>query len=467
MFVLTLAVAAVLAWLRHEVDRAQEEVRAAKELTKLGARVQFFGRSSSRLKRRSSSRLKQSDLVGRFLFAYPAAVEYHGEAIDEVLKHAHAIRRLRQLYLSGTFTTDDNLRQIAALRGLERLNLRSTAVTDRGIEQLTSLPTLEWLSLAHTPVTNQALQPLRRLRRLQHLDITGTFVAEDCSEIEKRMPEGSSVLWGPARSETQRQAAVALESLGASVSLAWEKERGALRCHVRIDGRRHWMGTSSDLEHLAELSPIRSLILEDMTLDDTTVANLASVVQDLESLYVYNVSVDDLQLMRLLGVASTDGPIATRASSPLKRLILQHLTGITDRGLQCLEQFPNLKSLILCGTPVTDAGLIHLSGLARLEQLRLTGTALKGDGLRHLEGLSALKVLRLDATGVGDDALVHLVPLRTLEELSLCVTPVTDRSLEHLKNMTGLRELRLARTAVTPKSLDELREALPATTIHP
>ena len=76
----------------------------------------------------------------------------------------------------------------------------------------------------------------------------------------------------------------------------------------------------------------------------------------------------------------TDADLAHVAGmTELKSLGLQN-TQVTDAGLVHLARLAKLKTLSLDGTQVTDAGLAHLAGLAKLERLSLSRTRVTNDG---------------------------------------------------------------------------------------
>jgi internalin A len=64
----------------------------------------------------------------------------------------------------------------------------------------------------------------------------------------------------------------------------------------------------------------------------------------------------------------------------LKSLVLEN-TQVTDAGLVHLAGLTKLKTLDLDGTQVTDAGLVHLGGLTKLERLELSRTRVTDEGV--------------------------------------------------------------------------------------
>lgn len=104
-----------------------------------------------------------------------------------------------------------------------------------------------------------------------------------------------------------------------------------------------------------------------------------------------------------------DDAALQRAAGPMSRLGRLHsLTlrsiAITDAGLSCLKEFPQLMELDLSDTRVTDAGLAYVAVLPNLNSLTLCWTAVTDEGLKQLKGMTTLQhlnVLFTSVTGAG------------------------------------------------------------------
>ena len=70
-------------------------------------------------------------------------------------------------------------------------------------------------------------------------------------------------------------------------------------------------------------------------------------------------------------------------------------TRVTDKGMQTLAAFSNLRFLDLTGTAVTSTGAKELAKLDKLESLNLTHTKVTRDGVPELQSKPALKKLYL------------------------------------------------------------------------
>ena len=148
----------------------------------------------------------------------------------------------------------------------------------------------------------------------------------------------------------------------------------------------------------------------------------------------------------------------------LDRLKILRLGGlaVTDGVFEVEGRMNHLERLRLDITGVSDEGLAHARALKSLRELYIYNTLVGDDGLKHLEGLTNLKYLTLWETRVTDAGLRHLKGLNGLTRLSLCSAQVTDDGLAHLKGLTNLRILGLRETKVTDDGKKELERALPS-----
>ncbi len=129
----------------------------------------------------------------------------------------------------------------------------------------------------------------------------------------------------------------------------------------------------------------------------------------------------------------TDADLAHLAGLTNLQVLYLDNTQVTDAGLAHLTGLTNLQVLDLDNTQVTDAGLAHLAGLTNLKGLGLSNTQVTDTGLAHLTGLTNLQVLDLDNTQVTDAGLAHLAGLTNLQNLWLGNTQVTDAGVEALR----------------------------------
>ena len=69
-------------------------------------------------------------------------------------------------------------------------------------------------------------------------------------------------------------------------------------------------------------------------------------------------------------------------------------TKVTDKGMQAIAIFSNLRFLDLSSTAVTSAGVRGLAKLEKLQSLNLTQTRVASDGIAELEAKPGLKLYR-------------------------------------------------------------------------
>jgi hypothetical protein len=72
-------------------------------------------------------------------------------------------------------------------------------------------------------------------------------------------------------------------------------------------------------------------------------------------------------------------------------------TKVTDKGMQALASFSNLRFLDLSNTAVTSAGVKELMKLEKLESLNLTQTKVTHDGVGELQTKPGLKLYLFEA----------------------------------------------------------------------
>jgi len=151
--------------------------------------------------------------------------------------------------------------------------------------------------------------------------------------------------------------------------------------------------------------------------------------------------------------------VTARQFSKLKKLefLRVPLTLIADEGLRHISELSNLNFLDLTGTQITDAGLAHLQGLPRLESLILKGTEITNAGLAHLSRLPKLAGLGLDSEKIDDEGLRHIRALTNVRILDLTRARVTDAGFEHLQALTNIRSLTLTESRITDAGLEHLQ----------
>jgi hypothetical protein len=111
--------------------------------------------------------------------------------------------------------------------------------------------------------------------------------------------------------------------------------------------------TGEGLKHLTGLTALTELSLGQVNLGDTRL--------------------DQIAILRQVTSLTIEGT---------QRIEGTH--GITDKGLEQIANFDNLRRLTLTIVPITDAGLVHLSRMKNLESVSLHGTDASIDGISNL-----------------------------------------------------------------------------------
>ena len=148
-----------------------------------------------------------------------------------------------------------------------------------------------------------------------------------------------------------------------------------------------------------------------------------------------------MQSLVLSRGVSSEGLAHLANLSEMERLGLQD-TQIDDAGLTFLKQMNELRNLGLDDTRVTEEGLVHLVGFQNLELLSLPFDV--GDaGLMHLLQLTSLKSVAIQGDSVTGAGLVALSNMKSLEYVNVNDTEKMDTLVGELVKMSGLRALKL------------------------
>lgn len=132
-------------------------------------------------------------------------------------------------------------------------------------------------------------------------------------------------------------------------------------------------------------------------------------------------------------------------------------TSISDIGLGCVKECPNLVSLELINTKCTAAGVRQLKCFPNLATIGISG--IKG-GKSLIPDLIKSKII--NNFGVGDLDITDEDVRRISQAKSLVVLVlrqnmrVTDKSIEYLKQLPKLNTLFVDSTSVSPKSMEAL-----------
>jgi Leucine-rich repeat (LRR) protein len=484
LLILTLLLAVLLGWLRHEINRFQAEEEAVAAIIEMGGFVLYesdpWQYDSTRVPKRGPKWLRC--LLGERFFDRISSVHFPRGADDEAIQLLDRLRHAPFLNLRGARITRDGLKHVLKRRDLEYLDLSSTDVTDEELPRLVGMPRLESLILNNTAVTDRAVRTLGRLSSLREVSLEGTHVTragmgELCALLwpNDTLADAQDFPfpWSQARSESQRQAAALLEGWGADVRCSradeWGEGQPITSAGYRVVVHWAWKGGPAELARLAELKDPTNLML----LRDHVTEGDVDVLRALDNLYGLALERNPLNsgLWDRLTRPRDCPPngqglgrgIAEGCALPNLKWLEVRDRFFCDEDLEYVGRCLNLAELDIRHARITDEGLKHLVRLTQLTSLELSGTpspGIRGPGLVHLRGLTRLQELDLSYTGVDDDSLAHLAPLNKLERLDLSGTRVTDAGVKHLLGFRRLIRLDLP-TSVTPQALAKLKAALP------
>uniref|UniRef100_Q026S1 Leucine Rich repeats (2 copies) n=1 Tax=Solibacter usitatus (strain Ellin6076) TaxID=234267 RepID=Q026S1_SOLUE len=207
-----------------------------------------------------------------------------------------------------------------------------------------------------------------------------------------------------------------------------------------------WGGaiTNDRLEPVSRMTWLTGVGLGEVPVDDGVLVHLQPL-RELECLNLAYTGVTG-DFTRLLGTPLRDvrlegcrrtGDACARslARFPTLRQVEMHMTGLTDDGLAAMAALP--LEVLWLGPRITDRGMETIGGFANLRHLDICTHLITDEGVRALAGLQQLQVLWLTRSRV------------------------SDASIEVLSQFTGLRELNVNYTEITAQGLARLKLALP------
>ena len=174
-----------------------------------------------------------------------------------------------------------------------------------------------------------------------------------------------------------------------------------------------------------------------------------------------------LELFKARAVAFGDFTLASGKKSSYyinSKKVLFHGDNYTSEWHQEAEKrgLPNLKCLVLSGSPVGDDALAALEGFATLESVNLAGTKVTDRAIEHLARIPHLRILNLASTDLTDQGVAGLSTFPALEGLDLQATSLTDQGLSQLSGAARLSSLGLAKTAIRGPSTQRLNSHVAA-----
>jgi len=204
--------------------------------------------------------------------------------------------------------------------------------------------------------------------------------------------------------------------------------------------------TDHGLSHLNGLRKLKYLRLSGEKVRGSGLQHLRDLSK-LESLHIYSTS-------RL-----SDRGVAEIAK--MKQLRDLWLGGMTDKQLGKISVLTELRELSF-GGHVTDEGIAQVSRLEKLESLRLQHIAgVTSRGLRPLSKLRNLTTISLISAPLGDDGLERLADIESLKYVAMHGLNITDEGLMHLSKLQGFTRLYVTGCEdVTERGIEALRASL-------
>ena len=347
--------------------------------------------------------------------------------------------------------SDKNMENISHLTGLKYLDLRWTVISDKGIENIRHLTTLEYLDIPPR-LTENGLALIAELPLLKGLYFLGRLTSGITNTSLRHLSKMTSLeelyICG------DRIGDAGLEHLRALPCLQY-----LLLCSNNF--------TDDGLVHVKEIPSLRILSLPE-GLCRMTDAGLISIsnMPRLENLYLdvkgpitddglaHLSKIHSLKKLHLSRLQVTDRGLAYLAQiKTLERLDLpQEQKGITDKGITCLGELPNLRQLAISRIHYidpkmnkdyyTDRGLEALVKCRNLEDLGIGSIGITDAGIDHIAKLTKLKKLMLfGCENVTDAGLVKLTALTSLRNLYITSAGVSFAGLKNLKPMSNLTNL--------------------------
>ena len=181
--------------------------------------------------------------------------------------------------------------------------------------------------------------------------------------------------------------------------------------------------------------------------------------------------------LQLSGFAVKDIAFLTR----LKSLRLEDMP-LDDSSLEGIEKFQRLESLDLSGTGLTNSTLSRIARLDNLQCLHLSNCRINDTGLAQLRSLKRLRQLDISGTEAGDAtiamlaethpdlfklsvgkrttdaAFTSLLKMTALTDVAFIDCWVTDRGLSQLAHLENLHTLRLFGGGISDRVFGSLRK---------
>ncbi|MBQ9456752.1 MAG: hypothetical protein Q4A17_10795 [Thermoguttaceae bacterium] len=225
-----------------------------------------------------------------------------------------------------------------------------------------------------------------------------------------------------------------------------------------------------DMAFLVDMPWVTELTLRRNTYLRTKTIEYVSQMPNLRNLVLLYGNFDDSALAYLSKVKT------------LRLLDLRGCASVTDAGLACVKELPNLIVLKLRCTAVTNAGIENVRGKklktfgiedsqtfddealgwlgemvdSMQEVTIMRCIAISDDGVQKLAGLKNMRKLNLRGNYSGSDALKICANMPELTQLIVSENVIDDEGLTYLEGLTKLEHLDLWANIVTDSGVDSL-----------
>lgn len=122
---------------------------------------------------------------------------------------------------------------------------------------------------------------------------------------------------------------------------------------------------------------------------------------------------------------------------------------LTDRSIERLPSFKNLRHLRLRLSPITDEGMKSISNVKSLWYLNLPHAKCSSKGVAYLQALPSLRQLRLGSSELSNGVAEQIATLHSLRSLHLIGVPIDDDGLKLIAALPNLQSLYLDDSKVT------------------
>ncbi len=305
-----------------------------------------------------------------------------------------------------SWVDDAQMQEILVFAKLGSLTLEGPSITDALVPRITECDTLTSLALRNTLIGDDGITQLSGLKSLKAIDLRVAPMVTDASmQTLAAMPELRAV-----------------RLVGGNVTDAGVAVLLTLPRLTELDVRNCRGVTEKGIEQAGTKKSIRMLKSAERR-STTACWKLVATMDNLTGLSLDNCTITDLH--------------AKLGKLPLVDLTIYQCTKVTDKGLEMLASYRELRDLTL-----SDVGA--------------NGTALAK--LPHPEKLISLDMAQSRIT---DAEVAHLARLTNLETLNLSQTELTDAAVDTLSKLTSLKRLTLTQTKISEAGTARLRKALP------